>query len=166
MTLWSEQWCALQWLVNLNSELRPKLSRLVSVFGLSESKKWKDPVSTMLQLLETPYKGVVLQPALREDGAISELFITCNETVVVAPDCSNSWILSLNFEQNADHWEHLGTIVLSRAITNLRLWYWAGKFNYAAVWLTSMKNTGRSASGDVCCVRRHSLCDYDRCRPL
>ena len=36
MTLWSEQWCAPRWLVNLNSGLRPKLSRLVSVFGLSE----------------------------------------------------------------------------------------------------------------------------------
>jgi len=36
MTLWSEQWCMLQWLVNLNSGLRPKLRCLVSVFGLSK----------------------------------------------------------------------------------------------------------------------------------
>ena len=36
MMLWTEQWCALQWLDNLNSGLRPKLSGLVSVFGLSE----------------------------------------------------------------------------------------------------------------------------------
>ena len=36
MTLWSEQWCALRWVVNMNSGHRPKLSHLVSVFGLSE----------------------------------------------------------------------------------------------------------------------------------
>ena len=36
MTLRSEQCCAPRWLVYLNSGLRPKLSRLVSVFGLSE----------------------------------------------------------------------------------------------------------------------------------
>ena len=36
MTSWSEQWCALWWLVNHNSGLSPKLSGLVSVFGLSE----------------------------------------------------------------------------------------------------------------------------------
>jgi len=45
MTLGSEQWCALRWLVNLNSGLRPKLSRLVSVFGVSErliqKMKWR-----------------------------------------------------------------------------------------------------------------------------
>ena len=34
MMLWTEQWCALQWLDNLNLGLRPKLSGLVSVFGL------------------------------------------------------------------------------------------------------------------------------------
>ena len=36
MTLWSEQWCAPRWLVNLNSGLRPKSTRMVSVFGLSK----------------------------------------------------------------------------------------------------------------------------------
>jgi len=40
---------ALQRLVNLNSGLRPKLSRLVSVFGLSkrliQEVKWNDPLS-------------------------------------------------------------------------------------------------------------------------
>ena len=43
MRLCSEQWCEPRWLVNLNSGLRPKLSRLVSVFGLSEDKT--DPES-------------------------------------------------------------------------------------------------------------------------
>jgi len=38
MTLWSEQWCALRWLVNLNSGLRPKLSRLVSISLWSRRK--------------------------------------------------------------------------------------------------------------------------------
>jgi len=45
MTLWSEQWCAPQWLVILNSGLRPKLNRLVSVFGLSERLIQKGSVS-------------------------------------------------------------------------------------------------------------------------
>jgi len=36
MTLWTEQCCALQWLDDLNSGLRRKLSGLVSVVGLSE----------------------------------------------------------------------------------------------------------------------------------
>jgi len=47
MTLWSEQWCAPRWLVNLNSGLRPKLSHLFSVFGLSDRliQKGKWPMS-------------------------------------------------------------------------------------------------------------------------
>jgi len=51
MTLWSEQRCALQRLVNLNFGLRPKLSRLVSVFGLSERliQKVKWPIMCPLK---------------------------------------------------------------------------------------------------------------------
>jgi len=51
MTLWSEQWCGLQWLVNFNSGLRPKLSRLVSVFGHSERviQKMKQPNMPLCQ---------------------------------------------------------------------------------------------------------------------
>jgi len=54
MTLWSEQCCSPQWLVNLNSGLSPKLSRLVSVFGLSErlfqKVKWPSVLDTYMAL--------------------------------------------------------------------------------------------------------------------
>jgi len=47
---------ALRWLVNLNSGLRPKLSRLVSVFGLSERlvNKLKWPIGRKTPIFHTP----------------------------------------------------------------------------------------------------------------
>jgi len=56
MTLFSEQWCAMQWLVNPNSGLKPNLSRSVSVFGLSErliqKVKWPIAYVCMLSTVE------------------------------------------------------------------------------------------------------------------
>jgi len=63
MTLWSEQWCALRWLVNLNSGLRPKLSRLVSVFGLNERliQKVKRPITIAIRDDATDSRGLCRQ---------------------------------------------------------------------------------------------------------
>ena len=81
MTLRSKQWCALRWLVNLNSGLRPKLSRLVSVFNLSErliqQVKWPNAAEGHLvfNVLQPPPRPIANPGALR-DGDI--LLFVCS----------------------------------------------------------------------------------------